>query len=61
VGEILKSKGFDTVYYVRPPKKYKDWNKMLVDTSEKIINYYIQKNETEFTDYSKIELRINTF
>lgn len=61
VGEILKSKGFDTVYYVRPPKKYKDWNKMLVDTSGKIINYYIQKNETEFTDYSKIELKINTF
>lgn len=61
VGEILKSKGFDKVYYVRPPKKYKDWNKMLVDTSEKIVNYYIQKNETEFTDYSKIELKIMTF
>ena len=61
IGEMLKSKGFDKIYYVRPPLKYKDWNKMLVETNERIVNYYVIKNEIEFTDSTKIELKLMTF
>lgn len=61
IGEMLKSKGFDKIYYVRPPLKYKDWNKMLVETNERIVNYYVTKNEIEFTDSTKIELKLMTF
>lgn len=59
VGDMLKSKGFEEVYYVRPPKRFKDWNKMHVETSEKILKYYILKNEKEYTNSTKLELNIN--
>ena len=56
IGDLLKSKGFDTVYYVRPPKKYKDWNKMLVEVGSKIIHAYIKQHEKRFTNSTRIEL-----
>jgi len=31
-------------YYVRPPEKYKDWNKMLEMVGEKILVHYLTRN-----------------
>lgn len=31
--------------YVRPPEKFKDWNKMLVECNENIVRKYIEINE----------------
>lgn len=59
VGNMLKSKGFDIVYYVRPPKKFKDWNKMLVETSPKMVKLYILQNEKEYTTSTQLQLNLN--
>jgi hypothetical protein len=58
VGEALKKEGFDEVYYVRPPKEYKDWNKMLVQTSPKLINVYIQQYRQLYTNSTSLEFKL---
>ncbi len=44
-------RNFAQVTYVRPPKKFKDWNKMLVDLNSGILQGYVKKWETPFDDY----------
>jgi hypothetical protein len=55
----LKSKGFSDIFFVRPPLKFKDWNKMLVETNPKIVNNYILLNEKPFDDTTELKLKLN--
>ncbi len=58
IGNELKAKGFEEVWYIRPPKQYKDWNKMLVDVGPKIVNAYIKQNQKKYTDMTGLTLTI---
>lgn len=49
VGTKLLEKGFPQVYYVRPPKVYKDWNKLLVERDAETVKAYAEKFEKPFT------------
>jgi DNA primase len=49
VGTKLLERGFPQVSYVRPPKVYKDWNKVLVERSAEVIRAYINMFEKPFT------------
>lgn len=49
VGIKLLDNGFPCVHYVRPPKAYKDWNKLLVERDAKIVKMYVEKYEKPFT------------
>jgi len=50
MGDSLLKNGFEEIYYVRAPKKHKDWNKMLQTDGEKVTKYYIMMNEKKY-DY----------
>lgn len=58
IGDTLRSKGFHEIYYVRPPEKFKDWNKMLVDVGPKVIVAYIKQHIKRFTNETSIELKL---
>lgn len=49
IGRTLLEKGFERVWYVRPPKAYKDWNKLLVQKDAEIIKWYVNKYQKPFT------------
>lgn len=59
IGDKLISKGFEKIFYVRPPSSFKDWNEMLVKTSVNLIRAYIAKNEKIYDENTSIKLRIN--
>ena len=61
IGNKLKQKGFDEVFFARPPKKYKDWNKMLVEVGPKIIQAYLGSCKKPYTIDTGIELSLNRF
>lgn len=48
IGAKLLSRGFTDVFYVRPPKKYKDWNKLLEVSNKELVRSYIEKYEKRF-------------
>ena len=56
MGDKLKSWGFADVRYVRPPKQFKDWNKMLESTSPKLIMAYILRKEKYYTSWTGDEM-----
>jgi hypothetical protein len=49
VGQKLLQEGITGVRYVRPPKVYKDWNKLLVERDATVLRGYIDKFEKPFT------------
>jgi hypothetical protein len=49
VGMTLLERGFHKVSYVRPPKIYKDWNKLLVERNAPTIKAYVERFEKPFT------------
>ena len=49
IGTQLLEAGFPEVYYVRPPKIYKDWNKLLVERNIYTLSAYIERFEKRFT------------
>jgi hypothetical protein len=49
VGTQLLEKGFPKVTYVRPPKVYKDWNKLLVERDAQTVKAYAERFEKPFT------------
>lgn len=59
IGKSLLEKGFPSVYYIRPPSAFKDWNKFLVDRNAATINAYISKYEKPFTDSTPQVLKFN--
>jgi DNA primase len=44
VGDFFLSQGFPTFRYVRPPKQYKDWNKMLIALGPRLVRAYVLTN-----------------
>lgn len=57
IGNKLLEKGFKEVHYVRPPRIYKDWNKVLQMKNAATIKAYIEKNERRFTSMTASHLR----
>jgi DNA primase len=49
IGNLLLERGFPKVYYVRPPRSYKDWNGLLVNKDIEIVKMYIEKYKKIFT------------
>lgn len=49
VGTTLLEAGFPEIYYVRPPKVYKDWNKLLVERNIYTLRAYVDRFEKRFT------------
>jgi hypothetical protein len=49
VGNTLLERGFHGLRYVRPPKAYKDWNKLLVKRNTQTVKAYIDRFEKPFT------------
>ena len=49
VGNTLLERGFGKVRFVRPPKVYKDWNKLLVERNAQTVKAYIERFEKAFT------------
>ena len=49
VGDTLMERGFVGLRYVRPPKVYKDWNKLLVRRNSQTVKAYIDRFEKPYT------------
>lgn len=49
IGEKLLSMGFVDVSYIRPPKAFKDWNKMMVERNKHVVKAYIERFEKRYT------------
>ncbi len=49
VGVALMERGLTGLRYVRPPKAYKDWNKLLVQRNTQTVKAYIERFEKPFT------------
>ncbi|MCH7605420.1 toprim domain-containing protein [Patescibacteria group bacterium] len=48
-GDTLMERGFVGLSYVRPPKIYKDWNKLFVQRNAQTVKAYIDRFEKPFT------------
>lgn len=59
IGNSLLEKGYRDVKYVRPPKAYKDWNKMLEKKNVELIRAYIQKFIKDYNIWTAEELLFN--
>lgn len=59
IGKALLEKGFPQVNYVRPPKAFKDWNKLLIERNITTVKAYIEKYEKPFTDNTPNLLMLN--
>ncbi len=53
IGTTLIERGFSNISYVRPPKVYKDWNKLLVERNPETIRMYVEKYEKPFNTDTK--------
>jgi hypothetical protein len=49
VGNTLLELGFPKIRYVRPPKIYKDWNKLLIERNTQTVKAYIERFEKPYT------------
>lgn len=52
IGSSLLEKGFPKISYVRPPKVYKDWNKLLKEKNVETVYEYIKRFEKPFTSFT---------
>lgn len=48
IGQQLLEKGFGDLKYVRPPKVYKDWNKLLQERNTFTVRAYIERFEKSY-------------
>lgn len=49
IGMQLLEKGFSGLKYVRPPKVYKDWNKLLQERNSPVVRAYIERFEKPYS------------
>ncbi len=56
IGENLLSKGINKVGYIRPPRGYKDWNKLMEKTNRDTVKQYILDHTKQFTPWTRNEL-----
>lgn len=59
MGDKLLRKGFKELYYVRPPKEFKDWNAMLQQFSPKSLALYIKGIEKVYDHFTSTQLKAN--
>lgn len=52
IGNELLGRGFPEVYYVRPPKGFKDWNKVLEEKNPSLMKAYIDKYIKPYTQWT---------
>jgi len=57
MGDFLRSQGLKEIYYVRPPKQYKDWNEFLVKHDAQVMSAYMEKNIKSYGDWTGEELK----
>lgn len=58
IGDKLLANGFGEVYYVRPPKGYKDWNKLLELKNKELVKAYIEKFEQPYNSWTAHTLNL---
>lgn len=59
IGQELLLKGFKEVYFVRPPKVYKDWNKFLQETDTTTVTAYIHRRLKVFNVWTTNQLAMS--
>lgn len=59
VGNTLLERGFPKIGYIRPPKVYKDWNKLLVERNAQTVKAYIERFEKRYTVATEDVIRLN--
>jgi len=52
IGETLLADGFQDMQYVRPPKVFKDWNKLLEQRNIDTLKAYIQRFEKPYNSWT---------
>lgn len=57
IGDKLLECGFTNMNYVRPPKIFKDWNKLLEKRDAETLEAYIQKFEKPYTAWTASALK----
>lgn len=60
IGTTLLEAGFPEVYYVRPPKVYKDWNKLLQKRNIYTLRAYVDRFEKRFTQMTADRILANS-
>jgi DNA primase len=60
IGDKLLISGFKEVYFVRPPKGFKDWNALLQKHSVETIQQYIKKFESPYNEWTRNQLVMKT-
>ena len=60
-GLFLLQNGFAEIYFVRPPKGFKDWNKMLETLTPSIIRKYLSENKKMLSEWSYEELKYQKY
>lgn len=59
IGNDLLNRGFSEVHYVRPPEKYKDWNKFLQVHNVETIKTYVERFTKRFNSWSENSISFN--
>ena len=59
VGKSLLEKGVSKLSYVRPPKAYKDWNKLYIERNIETVKAYVERFEKPFTSVTPTVLLSN--
>lgn len=60
IGSDLLNYGYEkNITYVRPPKEYKDWNKLYKEKNADVVKWFINKYTKNFTPDTPNELRFN--
>jgi hypothetical protein len=59
LGNYFTRRGISNLTFVRPPKDFKDWNNMMCELGEEIVQGYIKKCEQPFTDFTGSSLLSN--
>jgi hypothetical protein len=57
IGDKLLECGFKDMNYVRPPKIFKDWNKLLEKRDADTLKAYVQKYEKPYTSWTAQSLK----
>lgn len=55
----LRAKGIYKIYYVSPPKVYKDWNGLLKNRNVQTLKAYIERYKQPFTESTETMIRAN--
>jgi hypothetical protein len=57
IGKKLLENGFPEVYYIRPPRQYKDWNKVHQERGLAVLHKYVEANQRRFGAWTEDHLK----